>query len=425
MVNEGEISPDGLYLTRAKFGRSINARDGMIQVYKGYIFVSWYKGGFDDRTVWLSRKKIGKGRWQHIQFPHRHVMFRGDKNLPENEKRGDAHNTIQIGICPMDDTIHLLYDMHAYAPSDFKDDYFNYSYSKKGGAVVPDDRWTIDLFNPKQNYLNKDVPRSAYHRVTYPGFWTTEDGHLMVKWRIGGTHNAFMHFSEYDGKTWSAPRRWNDTRGDKQVGFYGGFTPLDGRLYARWTHRSNALRAAGFPHGGQAVYAAYSEKLNGQGPWYNLAGDKFDLPITDFEPFKVVEAESPKQKASVGPALLTPGGEVQLVFRGNGQTTVARLPKGGTKFQVDRTSEKFPGGIVHGDEVFAIGLEDDKPVIRSAKLGEDDWQVRYRFTGDRRFTHGAATYHDGSIFYYLQQIKPRNDDSRPLWVFRIDLPPVK
>lgn len=421
--NEGEVASQGLYLTRAAFGRSINARDNTIRIYKGYIYVSWYKGGFDDRSVWLSRKKIGRGEWQHIQFPHRHVMFRKDQHLPEHEQRGDAHNWISIGICPKDDTIHLLYDLHAYTPSDFKDDYFNYSYSKKGAAIVPDDQWNIDLFHPKQNYLNPDIDRGAYYRVTYPGFRTTDAGNLVVHWRVGGTHDALMHFNEYDGEQWSAPRQWNATGGDKQVGFYGSFTPINGRLYAQWTHRSNALRAAGFPHGGQAVYAAYSNNLNGEGPWFSLAGEKFELPLEDLEPFKMIEARSPKEKARSGAAIVTPTGDVQLTFRAGDRAITATLPEGETDFQITETEGMdTAGGILHGEYLYTIQLDDGTPVIQSTKFGTNDWQECYRFAGERRFSHGAYVVHDGSIFYYLQQVKPRNDDARPLWVLRFDLP---
>lgn len=424
MHHEGQVTSDALYLTRAAFGRHINARNSMILVYKGHIFVSWYKGGFEDRTVWLSRKPIGKGQWQHIRFPHRHVMFRGDKNLPEEQKRGDAHNAIAIGICPKDDTIHLLYDMHAYTPKDFPKDYFNYSHSRKGAATVPDGKWNSSLFFPKQNYLNPDIPRERYHRVTYPGFHTTDHGHLIVTWRVGGTHDALMHFNEYNGESWSSPRRWNDTRGAKRVGFYGGFDTSGGLLFARWTHRSNALRAAGFPVGGQAVYAAYCENQAGEGPWFNLRGEKFELPLKDLEPFKVVEVKSPKLKARNGPLLLLPSGDQQLTFHVGTRTTLATLPKGRSRFNISTTGQPVTrGDLLHGDALYEINLEDGKPVVYSTNLGSTERKLRYRYTGSLSFSHGAATFRDGAIFYCLQQEKARNDPSRPLHVFRFDLPP--
>ena len=204
MVDEGIVAPDGLWLTRRAFAPTLTPKGDCIKVHKGYIYVTRYQGGMDNRNVWLSRKKIGGTEWKHIQFPHRHVMFRKDKNLPEKERRGDAPNAIAIGICPKDDTIHLLYDMHAYTPEDFRDDYFNYICSNKGAATVPDGEWTSDQFYPKQNYLNKEIEEqnpTAYHRVTYPSFFTTKEDDLMAKWRIGGHVSANMYLSRYDGKT--------------------------------------------------------------------------------------------------------------------------------------------------------------------------------------------------------------------------------
>jgi hypothetical protein len=135
VVDEGMVATDGLWLTQRAFAPTLTPKGDCVKVHMGYIFVTRYQGGMDNRSVWLSRKKIGGRSWKHIQFPHRHLMFRKDKDLPEKERRGDAHNAIAIGICPKDDTIHLLYDMHAYTPDDFGDDYFNYSYSKKGAAM--------------------------------------------------------------------------------------------------------------------------------------------------------------------------------------------------------------------------------------------------------------------------------------------------
>lgn len=426
-VDEGQVTPEGLYLTRAKFGRFINAKGATIQVYKGYIFVSWYRGGMDDRSMYLSRKKIGEGEWRHISFPHRHVMFRGDKDKPEAQRQGDAHNYIAIGICPRDDTIHLLYDMHAYSPKDFEDDYFNYRVSKKGAAIVPDDLWSIDLFRDKQNYLNSYVDRKEYYRVTYPGFWTTDEGNLMVKWRIGGTHNAYMHFSEYNG-TWSRPRIWNDTNGQQKVGFYGGFTPIGGRLVARWTHRSNTLRSQGYPHGGQAVYAAYCNRLDGQDEWYDLAGNKYRLPIKDLEPFKVIESPQRGQLAKNGPMYVTPAGDIQMIFRLNNETTVATLGKNETKATIEQVDQTpMPGGrkLLIGSELFSINLENRQPVIRSTTFGTDHWKERYRFKGAMKFTHGQSVAYENSFYFYLQQVKPRNEDARPLHVFRFDLPEIE
>ena len=231
ITDEGEVASDALWLTRYAFGPGLNAKSNTILVYRGYIFVAWYQGGMDNRAVILSRKKIGDKKWRHITFPHRHVMFRRDKHLPENQRRGDSHNTIAIGICPKDDTVHLIYDLHAYRPQDFKHDYFNYSVSTKGGATASDEKWQLKLFAPKRTHLNPKAPKSAYYQITYPRFRVDDNGYLHVGWRQGGTNNAEQQFSTYDGKKWTPPTSWNKPAKGNKKGFYGGFKVFNDKMY--------------------------------------------------------------------------------------------------------------------------------------------------------------------------------------------------
>ena len=46
------------------FGRRITPHGDCIEVYKGHIFVTWYRGGMDDRHLMLSRSAVGSGSWQ-------------------------------------------------------------------------------------------------------------------------------------------------------------------------------------------------------------------------------------------------------------------------------------------------------------------------------------------------------------------------
>lgn len=83
-----------------------------------------------------------------MSFTNNRIGLGGDPTI------GDSHNVVVIGISPKTGSIHMLYDMHAYWKSRYPDDYFNYSYSIDGAATVDDAKWSIDLFNPKQNYLS-------------------------------------------------------------------------------------------------------------------------------------------------------------------------------------------------------------------------------------------------------------------------------
>ncbi|MBN1864088.1 MAG: BNR-4 repeat-containing protein [Victivallales bacterium] len=417
MVDEGMVAPDGLWLTRKAFANTITPKGDCMKIHKGYIYVTRYQGGMDNRSVWLSRKKIGGKEWRHIKFDHRHVMFRKDKHLPEEEQRGDAHNSIAIGICPKDDTIHLLYDMHAYTPKDFPEDFFNYSYSREGAAVVPDEEWTENLFFPKQNYLNKDVAArkpTAYHRVTYPEFILTPNGDLLAKWRVGGHTSAWMHFSLYDGKKWSDPWKWNDQPCEKVTGFYGDFSIMNGCIYAVWCRRTISDSEIGYRNGNRGTYIAYCEDPSGRGDWTTLDGSKtFPLPLRDLEPFKVMDTQD---RASF---VVTPSGAQHLLGTDKEGTSRHYFQKK----DEDQRSEisSVGGGIPIAGRLYQIGLENGRVIIRSAEEGTNDYRVDYQQKSGRAYNHGVVQQHGNSLFYYLMQKKPVSHDARPIYVLRFDI----
>ena len=162
----------------------------------------WYRGDMSDRHVMISRSKIGNGmkEWVHIEFPYQYIGYRG------NSLVGDSHNIIALGISPINDSIHLIYDLHAYGENRYPDDYFNYSHLINGTALVHDNEWNIDLFYPKQTYLN---PGYSYEIMTYPAFMTTSTGLLIAKFRYGGPYNANEVLNVFDGYKRSSPIFWN------------------------------------------------------------------------------------------------------------------------------------------------------------------------------------------------------------------------
>jgi hypothetical protein len=413
MVDEGRVASDALYLTRSAFGDVITPHGDCIKVYKDYMYATWYQGGMDNRQVWLSRKKIGSGNWKHIKFPHRHVMFRRDPAL------GDAHNAIAIGICPKDDTIHLLYDMHAYTPDDFKNDFFNYSYSKKNAALVPDSEWNIDLFYPKQNYLNKSIANNnpkAYWRVTYPGFFTTKDGDLIVKWRIGGHRNAHMYLTKYDGSTWGKAVRWNITRGANTTGYYGSFRIFNDQMYSCWHRRTKSDHDAGYINN-RGLYLAYCR--DSITAWYTATGVEKHLPLLDLEPFKIAEPSIPGQRISTGPSfVVTASGAFHA------RATVNREAK--HFFRLKPTDDlQMELGIPNGDmyamgaKVYLIGLEDGRPVIKATEEGKNNWKTEFKIDTSRTYKRGVSTMENGRLYYYL--LENGSGDKRPIHVLRFNM----
>jgi hypothetical protein len=127
------------------FGPQISAHGDCIATYKQYVFMTWYKGGKEQRNMMLTRLNTETGAKKTIEFPHKHTGWRNVWYI------GESHNTIGVGVSPLDGTIHLLFDMHAYSrgrPSDgsLRNDYFRYSYSKKNAAEVADEDFTLEQF---------------------------------------------------------------------------------------------------------------------------------------------------------------------------------------------------------------------------------------------------------------------------------------
>ena len=412
MVDEGMVADNGLRFTKYQFGPRITPHGDCIKVYGGYIFVTWYRGGMDDRHVMLSRKKIGGDTWRHIEFPHQHVMFRRDRT------KGDSHNRIAVGISPKDDTIHLIYDLHAYTPSDFPDDYFNYSYSKKGAALVPDSEWTIDLFHPKQTYLEKkyvDENPRYYWRISYPVFFTADDGDLIVRWRIGGHTNATMYLTKYDGESWSPSHKWNDF--ERTSGVYPVFGIYNGRMAAVWHRRKSSDHDLGYIHN-RGLYFGYSKSGDGLSDWYTYDGTKVGFPITEQEPFLIADPSNPGQRARQRQFVITESGAFHAHLQVNGHVKHYYSASIGEELQV---SDGGPDETMYaiGDRVYSISLEDGRPVIMSTEEGAHNWREEYRDTSGKRYFYGNSVMVDGSIFYYLME--RGSGDKLPIRVLRFDI----
>ncbi len=102
----------------ARYGNAINGcsfqQDAIIS-HKDYQYIGYYDGY---RQVCIARRKLPGGPWETIRF--------NDYQFKSN----DAHNTISIGICPNDGTIHMAFDHHG--------DLLHYRISQKGIANNPE-----------------------------------------------------------------------------------------------------------------------------------------------------------------------------------------------------------------------------------------------------------------------------------------------
>jgi len=435
------------------FGRNISAHGDAVKTYKNYVFMTWYKGGKDKRNVMLSRYNTLTGTIATIEFPHRHTGFRGDPLV------GESHNTIGLAVSPVNGTIHMVYDMHAYDDNNhggkFKDDFFRYSFSETGVADLPDDQFTLDKFvkdvssvsqgpdDYKHLTMTGDLAdKSNFARLTYPKFFTNTDGTLLLYMRLGGNNNGAYVFNRYDAETqkWSSFTKFNHNNQKSygnayNWGLYGNMKYVNGKLRVGYQQRSNDNDDRYKYQNG--VFYAYSDHPDGFGEWKNHQGEPMTWPLVNSDEIKVLEPGDyiDHQEANsvyiVGSFdwTVTKKGDVHFISKVR-STDKSRpdyqevylhsyKPAGATEFI---TTTDFVGAseiYTAGDNIYIIGLNNGRPYVEKAKGGTNDFTRVYEATGGPTFDHGTIHIKDGKVYYYLME---RGDgNALPLYLQVIDL----
>jgi len=187
----------------------------------GWQYAAFYSSLSKDQQeplyIHVARRKLPGGEWE--------VMVLGD--YPQT--LDDGHNTVQIGICPGDGTVHVAYDHHC--------DVLRYRCSVRELAKYPESfEWQADPLTP--DYL-PGLPgtHKYFGYVTYPRFGPMGqdvfcsfrdgkaglgDDHLYIyipdagHFSYVGTHltrissNPYLHGMDYRDErlhiTWGVPR---------------------------------------------------------------------------------------------------------------------------------------------------------------------------------------------------------------------------
>lgn len=255
------------------FGQAINGlsfQQDAVLTYGEYQYVGYYDG---NRQVCLARRKCPEGPWQIIRFK--------DYNFKSN----DAHNTISIGICPKDGTIHISFDHHGHP--------LHYRVSQKNAANDPESAdWNASLFGPIKSEIEKGKPI----RITYPRFWQTPDGGLQFCYRQGGSGNGDRMLVDYNSETgtWGNTRQIDSRKGRytdhigtsrSRCSYPNGYTyGPSGNLHATWVWREHSQ---GANH--DLVYV-YSEDCGRT--WFNNDGVKLnELPNVNSPDITVVKLD--------------------------------------------------------------------------------------------------------------------------------------
>ena len=96
------LGPDPAHRTHVLNGNAF--QQDAITSLNGWQYAAYYSypvdGPKEPLYIHVSRRKLPRGPWDTLSF--------GD--YPQITD--DGHNTVQLGICPGDGTIHLSYDHH-------------------------------------------------------------------------------------------------------------------------------------------------------------------------------------------------------------------------------------------------------------------------------------------------------------------------
>ncbi|WP_040394574.1 BNR-4 repeat-containing protein [Catenovulum agarivorans] len=436
------------------FGRSISAHGDAVKVYKHYVFMTWYRGGKYDRHVMLSRYNTQTGSIATIEFPHQHTGFRGDPLV------GESHNTIGIAISPINGTIHMVYDMHAYDDNNhggkFKDDYFRYSYSVPGAADVSDANFTLNKFVKDTSSVSQGsndykhltmtgnlADKGNFARLTYPKFFKTTDGTLLLYMRLGGNNNGGYVFNRYDAttQTWSKFTEFNvvtakNFGNDYNWGLYGNMKYVNGKLRVGFQQRSS-INTDRYKYQ-NGVYYAYSDHPEGFGQWKNHQGQPMTWPLVNsdeikvFEPGNYITGHTDANSVYIVGGFdwtVTAKGDIHMISqvrssdknRSDYQEVMLHSykPAGASNFSI---STDFSGAeeiYTAGDNVYVIGLNNGRPFVEKAQGGTNNFVRIYEDTDGMQFDHGVVEIENGKIYYYL--MAKGSGNALPLHLQIIDL----
>ncbi|PWH84430.1 hypothetical protein DIS18_07835 [Algibacter marinivivus] len=439
-AGEGGLFFAGTKDVNYRFGQRISPHGDCVDVVNGYAFVTWYKGGMDTRNLMLSRKNLNvpNSNWVTIEFPHKHVG-QGGELLNGTGIRGDSHNTAAIGISTIDGTIHIIYDMHAYRSSSLPNDFFNYSVSLKNKAFVPDNEFTLDIFNPKQNYLKSG---EDYERMTYPMIHRADDGSLIARYRQGGSGNGDILLAHYDGSVWS--NNWLFHEGTLSSpntnNMYGGERFLNGKFYSGFSIRYSTNNDTNTSNGymlNSGLYYAYTNGIpkNASTPWFDVNDTPISLPIRNninpnLDPVQISQpgddyGTASLPRSSSDPAwTVTENGAIHFVQRVDNRNVHYYKLTTDTNFS-SNVDGLIPNPQTRGElysyknHVFMVELLGGKVNIKTTLEGQNNWEIVYAGTESTNYAHFDAFVTGDKLYVYLMEDTGNNTlgvgDKRPLY----------
>ncbi|KAI1374238.1 hypothetical protein F4677DRAFT_426527 [Hypoxylon crocopeplum] len=229
MLADPSISVLGPDPTHRNFVLNGNAfQQDAIQSFNGWQYACFYSalstdGATEPLYIHLSRRKLPEGKWETFVFD----------DYPQTTD--DGHNTVQLGICPGDGTIHLSYDHHC--------DIIRYRHSQAGVAKSPESTtWSAALFTPHLSHLPGLGAEhdELFSYVTYPRF-VQLGSDLLFSFRTGKAGLGDDHVCVYSAQTSSYEVLGTNLKGVDNNPYIHGLDVRDGRLHATWVYRGFVL----------------------------------------------------------------------------------------------------------------------------------------------------------------------------------------
>ncbi|WPR70117.1 BNR-4 repeat-containing protein [Flavobacterium sp. NG2] len=402
------VTRDAFYFWKADdpqpyhYGASINPHGNCVKVSNGYVFYTWYRGGWTDRTLMVSRKKIGEGNWVHVALPAKLSLVGG---------KGDTHLTTNIGICPIDGTVHLMFDHH--------NEDLNYIRSKKNIAFGPDSEFTAANFLPQQDYL---ISGKVVDGVTYPDLFNNDQGEMYFERRLGSAVGGNVVMTYYNGDTWSPETTiiqgtgTQVSQGERNFA-YGSAVLINGKFYytysVRWAESPTTLN--------EGVYLMeLGARMDNKAT--NVAGKSYDLPIIDHKPFLIADPRSVPANAgwAGGPQVaISPKNDIYLYQVPKSTTHYNYLKKAGeTEFAEERGKGTL--GNFYGNRMYKFIESGEDLVISSCLAGTYTWREDFRMTVGSRFRKSIKIMDNGTIVAVYSGTENSEKVSIYCYVFQIE-----
>ena len=220
LTKTGESLLTDAWLTIVSYGGYLNGesfqQDGVLS-YAGYQYAAFWNTA---RHVVVARRALPAGDWARVEL------------TDYTNSEDDAHNTISLGICPGDGTLHLAFDHHGST--------LHYRRSVADLVTNPATAaWTPASFSAVTGAL---VGTTTVTQVTYPRFVTEPGGSKMLfEARIGASGSGDEYLWEYSAAShaWTAIGRYIDGTDDSINAYPHGLSygRSGSRLHLTWCWR--------------------------------------------------------------------------------------------------------------------------------------------------------------------------------------------